>query len=113
MRLDEIFFQSALQLASEWRADVAPPHEKTLLDPVADTRAHDATKLEQLVARLRDEHAYVTAEAFAKMHKRTVQTARSWARNGRLGPNVFRDDVGEWMIPADAKPPRRPRRSST
>lgn len=92
-------------LAQEWEADAKKQRRISLVNPVADTRAYDASELASLLDQIEKDTEQLTTAQFAKLHKITPQTVTAWAREKKI-PAIPRGARG-YLIPRSAIPPRR------
>jgi hypothetical protein len=75
------------------------------VNPVADTRAYDASELLSLLEKIEKDTEQLTTAQYAKLHKTTPQTVTAWARQGKIAATP-RGARG-YLIPRSAIPPRR------
>jgi DNA-binding transcriptional regulator YiaG len=92
-------------LSKAWEDDAKKMKRISQVNPVADTRAYDASELSSLLDQIEKDTEQLTTAQFAKMHKTTPQTVTAWARDKKI-PAIPRGARG-YLIPRSAIPPRR------
>lgn len=92
-------------LSKTWEDDAKKMKRISAVNPVADTRAYDASELSSLLDKIEEDTEQLTTAQFAKMHKTTPQTVTTWARQGKIRA-IARGGRG-YLIPRSAEPPRR------
>lgn len=98
--IDAVFAQLR-GMAEAWTREAARRRQISGVDPVADTLGHCATELAQQLLELEADMGFLSVEDYARLHKVTPQTVRTWIRDGEL-PAV-RTDRGAYQIRRDAK----------
>jgi excisionase family DNA binding protein len=91
--------------AKAWAEDAEKMKRISPVNPVADTRAYDASELLSLLDKIEKDTVQLTTAQYAKLHGTTSQTVTTWARKGKI-PAIARGARG-YLIPRNAKPPQR------
>jgi DNA-binding transcriptional regulator YiaG len=98
MSVDAI--RDVVAIAGTWRTEAAERRRISALDPVADTLEYCAAELQLRAREIEHAREEVTPEQYARAEGVTVQTVRTWIRQGRL---PARETPKGYRIQKDAK----------
>lgn len=99
----DLVLQQIRDKAQEWNADVEKRRRITMIDPVADTRAHDAQELLELADSINENTQEVTTAQYAKLHQVSPPTVTAWIRTSKIRARVTGNG---YVIRRDEKPPK-------
>jgi hypothetical protein len=92
--------KDVIAIAGTWRTEAAERRRISALDPVADTLEYCAAELQLRAREIEHATEEITPEQYARANDVTVQTVRTWIRQGQL---KARETPKGYRIAKDAK----------
>lgn len=97
--------RDVIAIAGTWRTEAAERRRISALDPVADTLEYCAAELQLRAREIEHAREEVSPEQYARTAGVTVQTVRTWIREGQLNA---RETPKGYRIAKDAQRTTKP-----